>query len=327
MFIELAYKSLHNFWRYLLGSLLVILASTIGQIPLTVAVLFKMGLSKMDNPEEMQSSMENLDQNTIMGVLDKNLTLFLILISFVFALGGLLFVLKFIHQQRFKDIITTRKQFDWGRVWFSFGMIAIYTVITVLLSYFFAPEDMQVSFNLVPFLILAVIAVLFIPIQTSVEEFVFRGYLMQGFGVLAKNRWFPLLLTSFIFGGLHYFNPEISAMGDIVMVFYFGTGLILGIMTLMDEGMELALGYHAANNLITALLVTADWTAFQTDSIFKDISDPRADILDVLPVFIIYPLFLGILAYKYKWTGWKEKLFGAVNEPESPKLEDHFVAD
>lgn len=327
MFIELAYKSLHNFWRYLLGSLLIIIASMIGQIPLTIAVLFKMGISKMDNPEELQSSMENLDQNAIMSVLDKNLTLFLVLISFVFALGGIFFVLKFLHQQKFKDIITSREKFDWGRVWFAFGMIALYTIIATLLTYFFAPEDMLVSFNLIPFLILCVIAVIFVPIQTSVEEFVFRGYLMQGFGILAKNRWFPLLMTSFIFGGLHYFNPEIGAMGDIVMVFYVGTGLILGIMTLMDEGMELALGYHAANNLITALLVTADWTAFKTDSIFKDISDPTAGIVDVLPVFLIYPIFLAILAYKYKWSGWKEKLFGTINEPESPKLEDNLVAD
>jgi hypothetical protein len=36
----------------------------------------------------------------------------------------------------------------------------------------------------------------------------------------------------------------------------------------MDEGMELALGFHA-NNTIVALLLTSDWTAFQTNSIFK----------------------------------------------------------
>jgi hypothetical protein len=43
----------------------------------------------------------------------------------------------------------------------------------------------------------------------------------------------------------------------------------------MDEGMELALGFHAANNLVGALLVTSDWSAFQTHSIFKDISEPK----------------------------------------------------
>jgi hypothetical protein len=46
----------------------------------------------------------------------------------------------------------------------------------------------------------------------------------------------------------------------------------------MDEGMELALGFHAANNLVSALLVTSDWSAFQTHSIFKDISEPKAGL-------------------------------------------------
>ena len=327
MFIAQAYKALHEFWRYLVGSVLIIAASTIGQIPFTLAILGKLWMDNQGSPEELGNTMGSLDQATLMGVLDKNLTLFLLLLSFVFALGGVFLAVKYLHKQKMKDIITTRKKFDWGRVWFAFIMITIYTIGTTLLSYYIAPEEFEVTFDLIPFLILCVVAILFVPIQTSVEEFVFRGYLMQGFGVLAKNRWFPLVMTSFIFGGLHYFNPEIGAMGDIVMVFYFGTGLLLGIMTLMDEGMELALGFHAANNLISALLVTADWTAFQTYSIFKDISDPTAGIVDVLPVFIIYPIFLGILAYKYKWTGWKEKLFGPVKKPKETQLEDNLVPD
>ena len=82
------------------------------------------------------------------------------------------------------------------------------------------------------------------------------------------------------------------------MIYYVGTGLFLGIMTLMDEGMELALGFHAANNLFTALLVTADWTAFQTHSVLKDLSDPQnAGISDVIiPVFVIFPILLYIFS-------------------------------
>ncbi|MAW96717.1 MULTISPECIES: CPBP family intramembrane glutamic endopeptidase [unclassified Leeuwenhoekiella] len=317
MFIAQAYKSLNDFWRYLVGSMLIFFASLIGQMPLVVAIIFKKG----------PNALQGIDETAIYSTLSKNLTFFLILISFVFALGGILFAVKFLHQQKFKDMVTTRPRFDWSRAWFAFVLVTLYTVIMTLAAYFYSPEDMLLTFDPVPFAILFVIAILLVPIQTSVEEFVFRGYLMQGFGILAKNRWFPLVMTSVIFGGMHYFNPEIGAMGDIVMVFYIGTGFLLGIMTLMDEGMELALGFHAGNNLITALLVTADWTAFQTDSIFKDISDPRADFTDVLPVFIIYPIFLGILAYKYKWTGWKEKLFGPVEPPQQPSLEDHLAAD
>lgn len=158
------------------------------------------------------------------------------------------------------------------------------------------------------------------PLQTSFEEYLFRGYLLQGIGVLVKNRWFPLLLTSVVFGLLHISNPEVDKIGKVIMIYYIGTGLFLGIITIMDEGLELALGFHAANNLFTALLVTADWTAFQTHSIFKDMSDPsKAGFLEIfLPVFIVFPILIFIFAKKYKWTNWKEKLFGRV---EAPRIE------
>jgi len=110
------------------------------------------------------------------------------------------------------------------------------------------------------------------------------------------------------------------------MVYYIGTGLFLGVITLMDDGLELALGFHAANNLFTALLVTADWTAFQTHSILKDLSDPSemglAEIF--VPVFIVFPILLFILAKKYNWSNWKDKLLGEVVAP--PKA-DYKILD
>ena len=140
---------------------------------------------------------------------------------------------------------------------------------------------------------------------------------MQGIGVVTKSKWIPLIVTSVVFGLLHLSNPEVEKLGPIIMIYYIGTGLFLGIMTLMDEGLELSLGFHAANNLFTALLVTADWTAFQTHSIFKDLSDPQAaEFMDILmPVFVLFPLILFFLSKIYKWTDWKGKLFGKVLEP------------
>jgi hypothetical protein len=71
----------------------------------------------------------------------------------------------------------------------------------------------------------------------------------------------------------------------------------MGIVTLMDEGMELALGFHAANNLVGALLISSDWSAFQTNSIFKDISEPSAGLDVIFPV-VIYPILLYIFSKK-----------------------------
>ena len=83
-------------------------------------------------------------------------------------------------------------------------------------------------------------------------------------------------------------------------------------MTLMDEGIELSLGFHAANNMIGALLVTSDWSVFQTNSILKDMSDPSAGFDVILPVILVYPILLFIFSKKYNWTNWTEKLTGNI---------------
>jgi len=76
--------------------------------------------------------------------------------------------------------------------------------------------------------------------------------------------------------------------------------------------LELPLGFHAANNFFTAILVTADWTAFHTNSLYKDVSDPVLGWDVLIPVFVIYPILLMIFSKKYGWKNWKQRLFGKV---------------
>jgi uncharacterized protein len=303
MFIEQGILPVNKFWKYIVGSLIVIIASTIGQLPLLFAVMWKYY-------EKYKSF--NINESVLMKTLSRNTTLFLLLLSFAFALFGLYLIVKYLHKQTFLSIITTRKRIDWSRILFSFGVWAIFTIGSTAIMYYSNPEDFKINFDVSKFLILCIIGIVFIPIQTSTEEYVFRGYLMQGFGNLSMNKWFPLVMTSVIFGTMHIANPEVGKMGYIILVYYIGTGFFLGILTLMDEGMELALGFHAANNLIGALLVTSDWTAFQTDSILIDKSDPSAGLEILVPIFIIFPLILFIFSKKYKWTNWKERLTGDI---------------
>lgn len=311
MFIQQAFKAKHEWWRYAVGLLLIIVGAVIGQIPFTVAVLVK-----------TWPDFATLTEAEMMRVLESNLSFFLLLLSFAVGLVAILLVIRYLHRQPIIEATTSRKKVDWGRFFFGFGLIAAFTIIATIIDYNLRPEDFVWNFRAVPFAIMAVIAIIMVPLQTSFEEYLFRGYLMQGFGILARNRWVPLIVTSLIFGSLHLWNPEVSKLGYIIMVYYIGTGLLLGIMTLMDEGMELALGFHAGNNLVGAMLVTADWTAFQTNSILKDVSEPSGGFDIVLPVLIVYPIFLFIMARMYKWTDWKEKLFGKVQRPELPNYSE-----
>lgn len=304
MFIEQGVKPENKFWKYLVGSLVVFIASQIGSVPLVIAVFYK----SFTTGDTMPST-----NDEIIKFLEPNLSLFLTLLLFVFGFIGFIFVIKKIHHQTLLSVTTTRKKIDWSKILFSFGIWSLITIVSTLYYYYNGGGEIILNFDPVNFAILVVIATLLLPIQTSTEEYIFRGYLMQGFGNLSKNKWFPLLMTSLLFGTMHILNPEVSKLGYSVLIYYIGTGLFLGILTLMDEGMELALGFHAANNLIGALLVTSDWSVLQTYSIFKDISEPIAGFETIfLPVFIMFPILLFIFSKKYKWNNWKEKLTGTI---------------
>ncbi|AXT55306.1 CPBP family intramembrane metalloprotease [Aquimarina sp. AD1] len=234
---------------------------------------------------------------------------------FVIFLAGLLFWVKVVHQQSITSLTTSRKRIDWKRVLFMFTLITLYILITTGVLYYLYPEDFQLNFEFDAFITLAIMAIIIVPMQTSFEEYLFRGHMMQGLGLATKTRWIPLIVTSVIFGAMHFGNPEVAKIGPHIMVYYIGTGLFLGIITLMDEGLELALGFHAANNLITALLVTSSWTAFQTDSILLYTGEPETGLEILIPVFVVFPIYILILWKKYKWSGWRDKLFGKV-KPE-----------
>jgi hypothetical protein len=239
-----------------------------------------------------------------------NITFVFVILPLSLMCIGLLFWVKFIHRQSIRSLTTARKKVDWSRILFSVVLWALISIVLTLIAYFTAPDNFVINFKPELFISFLLLAILLIPLQTSFEEFLFRGYLMQGLGVITNSRLIPFLTTSVLFGLMHIANPEVEKLGMVIMIYYIGTGFFLGVLTLMDDGLELALGFHAANNLIGALLVTADWTAFQTNSILKDISEPTAGFDVLIPVFVIFPILLFVYSKKYGWTDWKEKLTG-----------------
>ncbi len=309
-YIQQAYKGQRELWMFILTTIMV------AGIFLANFVFYL-----TSEPGELDAAMDMFKDWPSSIFLTVNL------LPFVFLLGLLFVLVKFVHQRSLLSLTTSRPKVDFKRILFSFLMITIYTVATFFIMYSMDSSEIVFQFNAGKFAILFIISILLFPFQIGLEEYLFRGYLMQHIGVLVKNKWFPLILTSVLFGIAHSANPEVGAIGFWqMMIFYVGTGLLLGIMTLMDEGLELALGFHLGNNLIASLLVTADWTALQTDAIFKDTSEPIAGTVSeiILPVLVVYPIMLFILSKKYGWTNWKDKLFGKVTEP--PK-EDYKIIE
>ena len=311
MYIKQVIENRESWWGYILTVILIVpVVVFLFSIPHGIILT-----SKAFGDEELMAKIASGDMAAMMSVLEPNLNLFLMLLPFLGMLLAVFFSTKIIHKNTIRELTTSRKKIDWSRVFFAFALWGFISATMIFLDYnFFSPDNYEWNFKPLPFFILFFIVILLLPIQTSAEEYLFRGYLMQGIGVISGNRWLPLILTSLAFGLMHYANPEIAKFGNIVYVFYIGSGLFAGIMTLMDEGIELALGWHAANNMVAGLLVTADWTALQTHSLLKDISNPDSIPLGevLIPVLIFFPAILLIFANKYGWTDWKGKLFGKI---------------
>ena len=298
MFIEQAYKGNNEGWRVLVTTLL-----SSGVFILNFIMFLVLPTETIKSSYDLMSKMP------------KSIALLINLLPFVLLLGLLFTLVYTLHKRNILSLTTSRKNVDFKRIFFSFGLIVLLTLVAFGVSYYNDNSNIVWNFHPLKFLLLFVISIVLFPFQIGFEEYLFRGYLMQQIGIIAKNRWMPLVLTSVVFGLFHSANPEVAEMGFGVMAFYIGTGLLLGIMTLMDDGLELSLGFHLGNNLMAALLVTSDYSALQTDAVFKlSGKENPADTLNemIISMLIVYPIILFCLAKKYKWTNWKEKLTGKI---------------
>ncbi|MBT8265198.1 MAG: CPBP family intramembrane metalloprotease [Bacteroidia bacterium] len=309
-YIQQAYKGKTELWMFILTAFLI-----------SGIFILNFILYLFTSEEDMEAAY------AMMNEIPANINLIINLIPFAVLLVLLFVFVKFVHQRSLLSLTTARSKIDWSRIAFSFFLIVFLTVGSFAFSYYSDSSQIELQFDPLKFAILFIISIILFPFQIGLEEYLFRGYLMQHLGIIVKNKWFPLLFTSVLFGLAHSANPEVAEMGYITMIFYIGTGLLLGIMTLMDDGLELALGFHFGNNLIAALLITADWSALQTDAIFRytaeeATSNALTDI--VIPVLIFYPIILFVFSKKYKWSGWRSKLFGSV---EKPRAEDYKILE
>jgi membrane protease YdiL (CAAX protease family) len=277
-------------WTVFLTLLLVAVAFIgFGQIPLLMALNDAAGLSAA-----------GMGMAEMADLLGKNFLLTLILIPFILCFIAVLFGVKFIHRMKVADFFSAGRKFDIKRVLFSAGLSLLILSASLLIDYFTSGE-IKANYHSDTFWSLLLIGIFIIPIQTTCEELLFRSYLFKGFSVFGKPI-ISILITGFAFGMMHAGNPEIDVLGKEVLIFYIWSGFFLGVMTYLDNGLELAIGYHAINNIFAAVVITNNWQAFQTDALLMDYSEPSLGWALWGMLFLLQPMILFIFGKKYKWN-------------------------
>lgn len=281
-FLAQAERGQNQIWRYILTILAIIIISIGAQLFAAVAAFLIEGTL---NLTELSPQ-----------------ALFLVTLApFPFALLGLAGGLSLLHKRPFVTLLNPSGTVAWKKIVFSglfwFALSAVSDLILAAID----PGNYTWTFDLAKFLPFLVISAVLIPIQTSAEEFIFRGYLTQWAGLYSRRLWFPLVAPSIVFMLLHSFNPEVGAYGTLLtMPVYLGMGLLLGWLTLRSQSLELALGLHAANNLYAALIVTFPNSSLISPALFTmETYKPEAGLI----VFIlISALFIGgIYLLKPQW--------------------------
>ncbi len=242
-------------WRYI-SSLLVILAFMliIGTVAYLIAVLIAGGI----NPDLL-----NFDEMTNEGVLltDPLVDFYLYHIVNIITVLGIWLAVKTILKRRFISLITPYRKVNWSKIFFGFFIsLAIFAIFSIL-DFALFPNDYAFNeFDASRFVWLVVACFLLVPIQTTSEELLFRGFLLQWAGKITKH---PLILTIIIggiFGSLHFFNPEMEHGAFWVAIDYLAMGFIWTYITVKTNSSEYSIGAHAANNMFLCIFLTMEDT-------------------------------------------------------------------
>src|SRR5450759_3453183 len=311
--LESTFTGKNSFWRYIvIIAVVLIVANTIGALPLILTVALK----SASNPEVLSQLSANPNDFSVLG-LEPNIGLIMMLIPFITGLFAFILLVKPLNHRTFKMTINGTRKIRWDRFFISAAVWLILSALYLFVYLKIDPANFIINNKTSSLIVLTVVSVLFIPFQAAFEEVLFRGYLMQGFAALVKNRLFPVIMTSILFGLMHAFNPEVKEYGFLTMMpQYIIFGLIFGIVTILDDGIEASMGAHTANNAFLCIMVTNKSSALQTPALFEQQTFyPWSEFTGLIISGIVFVIILKII---FRWNNFSV-LFGKVKVVKAEK--------
>ena len=90
----------------------------------------------------------------------------------------------------------------------------------------------------------AAVVLLTTPLQAAGEEYLFRGYLLQAFGALTRNKWVAIVVTAGLFALAH------GTQNFPLFFDRFAFGLIAAWLVIRTGGLEAGIALHVLNNFL-----------------------------------------------------------------------------
>jgi uncharacterized protein len=280
-YLSIALQGKNHWWRYILGIFLSLFFwMIIGGIAAVIIAFFFAGNMKME------SAMTLISSRSIEAFVVNN-------IIFVFWFWGTVLTVRGIHGRSAWGLVGADQRINWRRLSYGFTVWFMISMIPLFISLWMSPSEYKFDFDINKWPVAFLLVMILTPIQTSAEEIFFRGYLLQGMGLITRQPLVLIFINGLLFMLPHLGNPEIANGFFWVALQYFAIGVFLAFITLQDNRLELALGVHAANNITHIFFTTSDsalgapalWTAQPSPAGFMDI------VIVLIAISIAYYLF------------------------------------
>lgn len=231
-----------------------------------------------------------------------------LLFSHLINLGefiGIFIAIRFIHKRKLVSLITFTNRVDWNQVLYGFSLFFILNILFKFLDFIIHPHSYAINqVELREYLLLFFIVLLFVPLQTTVEELIFRGFLLQWFAKKISHPFLLSLVVAVIFGSLHFTNPEMEKSALWVGLNYIWGGFMLTFLAVKIGRSELSIGAHAANNMfILWFLAEENSTDGSVPALFKIVdAHPATTFIWNICIFLIFYFFIN-----KKYSSFKQR--------------------
>lgn len=306
--LQRAFDHENQIWKYIVVFFLAIFVSqTVGAIPLIIMLVVKM-IQQGDNFVPPENSMDL----SAYGI-DPNFGLVLILIPFLVMFVVSVLLIRSFHKRSLMDVINGGVSFRWRNFSVGFFTWGVIIFATIVISVYLNQDNYELRFNAQTFIPLVIISLLMLPFQSGSEEFLIRGYLSQGIAARTRSNILVIIISSVVFASMHAVNPEVKEFGFwLVIPQYFLYGIFISIVAIMDNGIEMAIGLHSANNVVASIFVTSKSSVLQTPALFYEKETHLAEQYWSFLIAAVLCLLLFKLIYRWDF----KKLLKPISELE-----------
>jgi uncharacterized protein len=287
-YLRIVQKGRNQWWQYALGIFLSLFFWVVVGGTISVMTAFLLA-----GNTKVESFVSLVDSRSIEAFVVNNIT-------FIFWFLGTVLAVRSIHGRSAWGLVSAEQRINWPRLSYGFAVWFVILMITAFISLWMNPGEYKFDFDVNKWPLAFLLVMILTPIQTSAEEIFFRGYLLQGMGLITRQPLVLIFINGLLFMLPHLGNPEVANGFFWVASQYFAIGVFLAFITLQDNRLELALGVHAANNITHIFFTTTD-SALGTPALWTAKPSP-AGFMDIAIVLISISIAYYLFFHKRLWS-------------------------